>query len=184
MFLSQILFQELSPKRPLLKFPIKRLWPELLGQTFGISQTSHKVTVPKMLTFINLVSFWYLLHVHEILHIINIELVILKKSCFFNFQFFGGKIIIITKLKPNVLTEICQSNQTLSLTKVWISLNGGGCLWEKSTIKTNAGLTDQLQINITLSAKIRQIETKLVDFFMTIFGKSTTEYLVKVSLIN
>ena len=99
-------------------------------------------------------------------------------------SFFGGKIIIITKLKPNVLTEICQSNQTLSLTKVWISLNGGGCLWEKSTIKTNAGLTDQLQINITLAAKIRQIETKLVDFFMTIFGKSTTEYLVKVSLIN
>ena len=36
---------------------------------------------------------------------------------------------------------------------------------KKSTNKTNAGLTDQLQTYITLTAKIRQIKTKLLDSF-------------------
>ena len=46
----------------------------------------------------------------------------------------------------------------------WL-LTGGGCLWEKSTNKPNAGLIDQLQKDVTLSAKIRQGETNLLDFF-------------------
>ena len=48
---------------------------------------------------------------------------------------------------------------------------------EKSTNKSNAGLTDQLQNDIALSAKIRQIKTKLLDFFSyaTVFGNSVIE---------
>ena len=67
----------------------------------------------------------------------------------------------------------------------WL-LTGGGCLWEKSTNKPNAGLIDQLQKDVTLSAKIRQGETNLLDFFFTCKhfqkGPIHVSVLVNVSL--